>query len=778
MSVIAGMSAVVGANLAHDSAISHVSGESVYIDDRLKVSGELLVGYVGSPVAAGLLKSIDCSEALQVVGVKCILTANDIVHNKWGTIFRDQPLLVQDEIGYYDEPIAIIAAENASALAKARSLIEFNIEKKEPILQIDKSILNKNFLYEAVPFIKGDAAKELSAAPLRLKGELFIGGQEHFYLENQASIVYPLENDCYEVHSSSQHPSETQHVVAEALGLNLHQVSCIVKRMGGGFGGKESQAAPFAAYAALVAKKTGRPARMVISKDEDMQVTGKRHPFKVKYEVGFNQKGEILVLVADLFADGGAYCDLSSSILERAMFHIDGAYYLPSAKIQGFVCKTNTASNTAFRGFGGPQGTFVIESIIEEMSQVLQKDSYDLRQLNCYQVARGKITQYGQTVEEEVLPELFKQLRISSNYDQRKSELHKKNQSRGQFIYGLSSSAVKFGISFTARFLNQGNALVNIHKDGTVQVSTGATEMGQGVNTKIAQIVASELGLPISAVKVMPTSTEKNHNTSPTAASSGADINGAAAMKAVAELKIRLSFVADILSSGVQLKPNDEISVPADYLKCNYEFKNQRMKNGSVELELVEVIQAAYMNRISLGEYAHFKTEGINFNKKTGTGQAFKYFTNGVAVTEVEIDRDTGQTKVKRVDLLMDIGKPINVGIDRGQIFGAFVQGMGWVTSENLVWSSEGKLLTHSPTTYKIPNIQDTPREFNVEIYSQGTNDFNILKSKAVGEPPFLLGISVWTSIKNAIQSVCDRPASGLSSPATNEAILMELVRQ
>lgn len=771
----------IGQNIPHDSSFGHVSGASVFIDDRALLQKEVVVLPVGVPAASGRLIRVDLSQALAHPAVIAAYTAKDLVHNKWGTIVAEQPILVEDKIGYYEEPAAVLVGYDYEKLLLARSLVKFEIEKADAILTIDAAIDKKQFIYEANPMKCGDPDLAMKKAPHRLSGAFECGGQEHFYLESQACIAYPLEDGQMEVHSSSQHPSETQHVVAEALGLSLHEVVCVVKRMGGGFGGKESQAAPFAAMAALVAKKFRVPARLILSKDDDMAMTGKRHPFKNYYDVGFDETGKILALKVHLYADGGAYADLSSSILERALFHIDSAYYLENAHIEGHVCRTNTYSNTAFRGFGGPQGAMTMESIIEDIAFFLKKDALDIRELNCYQVGTRNVTHYGQKLDHNPLPELFSRLRKDCDYNKRRQAIAEFNLKTPGKVRGLSVTATKFGIAFTARFLNQGNALVNVHKDGTVQVSTGATEMGQGVNTKIQQIAAHCFGIPAQNVKVMPTSTEKNHNTSPTAASSGADINGAATLKAAEMIRKRLAWVfhhtllGTVMDDVKECPPLNE----AELKIADFEFKNElvtHLPSGTV-MKWQELLMKAHFNRMSLGEYAHFRTEGLGYSKAKALGTPFNYFTNGVAATEVEIDTFTGETKVLRADILMDLGRSLNPGIDRGQVTGAYVQAMGWVTSEKLFHNKDGKLLSHSPTTYKIPNVQDTPRVFNVDFIENHENHQTVHRSKAVGEPPFLLGISVWTAIKDALKTKTKSVIPNIISPATPEVILMEIAK-
>ncbi len=771
----------VGKNIRHDSAISHVTGESIFIDDRVMLKSEVLVGVLGCPISAGKIKNIDYSEALKVDGILGVFTAKDFPHNQWGTIVSDQPILVDEIIGYIDEPLCLIAGINDEVIARARKLIKIEVVESTPLLSIDEALAADKFICRATPFKRGNVELAFKNSPHLLKGVFECGGQEHFYMESQASIAYPLENGQMEIHSSSQHPTETQHVVAHALNLDFSQVVCVVKRMGGGFGGKESQAAHFAAMAALVAYKLKRPARLVLTKDDDMMMTGKRHPCKNSYEVGFDEHGKILAFKTQIYVNGGAYTDLTPSILDRAMFHVDGCYYFENCLIEGAALRTNQHSNTAFRGFGGPQGNMTIESVIEDMANFLKIDSYEIRKLNLYGVEDRNFTPYNQLVDNNVLPEIFEKLCISSDYKKLVQEVKKFNLGLTGRLRGLSMTGCKFGIAFTAKHLNQGNALVNVHLDGTVQVSTGATEMGQGVNTKMQQIASKAFGISPSKIVMMPTSTEKNHNTSPTAASSGADINGAATLLACEKIIARLKWIAHWHFSGFVTNDKTEFpvfvvgSVNTDHIVFEHEMV-QDLHSGK-SLTWVEILKLAYFNRVSLGDYAFFKTEGLGFDKKTSTGKAFNYFTNGAAVSLIEIDEFTGELKVLRTDILMDLGRSINPGVDQGQVSGAFIQGMGWVTTENLFYHQNGKLLSHSPTTYKIPNIQDTPRIFNIELLENNTNTQNIMRSKAVGEPPLLLGASVWMAVKNALSFRSKSMLPRITSPATNEVILMELAR-
>lgn len=768
--------------LPHDSGITHVAGESEFIDDRAPLEGELHVGVVYSPFAKAKLRGVDAKAALAIPGVAGVYTAKDLAHNRWGTIFQDQPLLAEAECNFVGEPIAIVAAESREALLLAKNAVRLDLKEEKAILSVDEAKAAKSFIGHHRKIERGDVDKALREAKHTLEGRIRIQGQDHFYLESQASIAYPKEQGQIEVHSSSQHPAEVQHVVAHALGIPFQDVVCVVKRMGGAFGGKESQAAPFAAFAALVASKTGRSARLVLSKDDDMIMTGKRNPFQNDYKVGFDEEGRILALDTELYSDGGAYADLSTSIMERAMLHSDNAYFLPNVRIQGQVCRTNYHPHTAFRGFGGPKGVATIENIIEDIARVLGKDALEIRQKNCYRPG-ADTTPYGQKVENNLLPQLFETLAEKCDYQKRRQEIAAANAKDGTVLRGLSMTAVKFGISFTTRFLNQGSALVNVHLDGTVQVSTGATEMGQGVNARIAQVVAEAFGIKTQDVRVMPTSTEKIPNTSPTAASSGTDINAAAALNACEKIKGRLKELA-LHSLALPPERRARQSAPLG-TEPEFTLKGQDLGEAVVfvggevyrknspqnRMTFAELVKEAYYSRIPLNELGTFKYAGIHFDKTTGKGDPFFYFTQGVAASEVAIDRFTGELKVLRADVLMDLGRTINAGLDLGQCSGGFVQGMGWVTTENTFYKN-GKLLSHSPSTYKIPNVQDTPREFHVDLVENEGNTKNVRATKAVGEPPLLLAVSVWTAVKDALhQAKPGKEILPLALPATHEEI-------
>lgn len=791
-------------SLPHDSAHLHVSGRSEYVDDRPAMGDEVYVDVFYSPLARARIRKLDVTKARNFPGVLGVFTAADLHTNLWGSIFQDQPLLASEEVHYAGETIAVIAAETREIARQARELIRAEFEELAAILTVEEAKEKKSFIAGTRKIERGNVEKALTAAPHKLEGRIVIRGADHFYLESQVSVAYPMEDGHIEVHSSTQHPTEVQHVVAHALGIPQSHVVCIVRRMGGAFGGKESQGAPFAAYAALVAHKLKRPARMTLSKDDDMIMTGKRNPFTNLYRVGFDKDGRILALDAELFSDGGAYADLSTAIMERAMLHIDNAYFIPHLRVTGQVCRTNFHPHTAFRGFGGPKGVATIERIIEEIALKLQLDALDIRKRNCYAVDGDRnVTHYGQPIENNLLPEIFEKLEKDSDYRARRDEIRRHNESGTTTVRGLSLTPVKFGISFTTRFLNQANALVIVNRDGSLQVSTGATEMGQGVNARVSELVASELGLKRHDVRLMPTATDKNGNTAPTAASSGTDLNGAAALLAVRKIKYRLSALAAHLLNTpeeqwakntaalgtvaeFEIDPptvkGDDVNAGVEWLSGNANYFGVQFSEGHVfhsdnpkkRLKFSDLVVEGFLNRISLSEYGHFKFPHLSFNKITGQGRAFLYYTQGAAVSEVSLDVDTGEVKVLRADILMDLGRPINEGLDLGQTTGGFIQGMGWVTTEKLFYSEKGMLMSHSPSTYKIPNVQDTPRVFNVHLIPNDRNYVNVRGTKAVGEPPLLAAISVWTAIVDAIGSATGRiPAVEL--PATQEQVLRAL---
>ena len=759
----------VGRNIPHDSAIGHVTGESKYVDDLPFAKNELLVDFYWSSVAHGRIRSVDASAAKAIPGVVALFTYKDLPgKNLFGPIIQDELLLAEHEVMFIGHPLVVIAAESREAILAARSAIVVDIEELEPIFTIDAAKKARWQLGESRTIRRGDVASAFREAEEVLAGQWRCGGQDHFYLESQAAIAWPGEHDALIVHSSTQNPSEVQEVIAHVLGLPINKVTVVTRRMGGGFGGKECQATHPAAIAAMVALKTGRPARIVYNKDDDMQITGGRHPFQNDYRVAFTRDGLITAAAIDFFSDGGAYADLSTAVMGRAMTHADNAYFIPNMEINGTVCRTNHSPNTAFRGFGGPQGVATIENIIEEIALRLGRDPLAIRMKNCYGVDDRNVTPYGQPVTNNTLPRLFTECSERAEYHTRRTEVARFNRESKTHLKGIALTAVKFGISFNTKFLNQANALVNIYLDGSVQVSTGATEMGQGVNTKIQQLVADELGVDASTVLVMITSTEKNNNTSATAASSAADLNGGAAVDAARRIRARMTEVAaDHLAAATA---GELTASAADIVFADGEVHDRR--SDARGLKFRELVKICHLRRVSLGERGFFATQGLEWDPVAYVGTPFRYFTKGCAVSEVLIDRFTGMMRVLRADLLMDIGRSINPGIDRGQITGGFIQGMGWLTNEELRYTDAGMLLTHSPTTYKIPNIQDVPEVFNVDWIDNDTNVVNVAASKAVGEPPLLLAISVWCAIKNALSFVSD---GKLDAPATGEEILMRL---
>ncbi len=752
----------VGKSLPHDSAFGHVTGQALFLDDVRPITDELFVSFVGSPVASGVLKGIDKTAALALPGVVACFTAEDIPGpNCFGTIAADEPFLASDELLYLGQPVAIVAAKSPEDLERGRQAVQVDCRELSPLLSIEEAIDAERFLGPQKHIGRGDARRHLDRASHRLSGELKIGGQEQFYLESQAAIAYPAEQDQLVVHSSTQNPTEIQAMVAEVLGLGQHQVVCLCKRMGGAFGGKESQATIPALMAALVTLKTGRSARVIYSKDDDMRVTGKRHGYLVKWDVGFDEDGRIEALRCDFFSNGGAATDLSPAVLERTLLHADNGYYLPHVELTGRVCFTNLPPNTAFRGFGGPQAMASIENVLESIAQHLGIDALEVRTRNVYGRKERNITPYGQMIKRNHLPEIIAQLAEDSQYHRRRQEIVRLNAASPIELRGLALTTMKFGIAFTSKFLNQANAMVNVYTDGTVQVSTGATEMGQGVNVKLKQIVADEFSISPERVIVMPTSTEKNNNTSPTAASASADLNGAAALSACQKIKQRLiAFAASRL---------------ADPSLQHIQFAGGQVldtRHPKSKISFDQLCNEARRERVDLGARGFYATPGIDFDKKTGQGNPFFYFTQGAAVAEVLIDRFTGDLSIPRVDLLIDIGESINPGVDRGQIIGGFIQGMGWVTAETLVYDERGALLSYSPTTYKIPAVTDVPAIFNVATFASGDNIQNIRRSKAVGEPPLMLAISIWAAVKNALSQVDGHRQVDLSLPATGEEIL------
>ena len=762
---------VVGKQVPHDSAVGHVTGEALFVDDLPSAKNELIVDYIASPVAHGKIKSLNYEEMAKLDGIVEVFTHADIPgHNLYGPVIKDERFLAEDIVEYVGQPIAIIAGESRRAIRQAKKRTLLEIQELTPVFTIDEAITAKQFIGVPRTFKQGNFDKAWRESKHKLTGTFVSNGQEQFYLESQAALAWPGEYGEIQVHSSSQNPTEIQEVVAEALGLGFHEVVCVCKRMGGGFGGKETQAVIPAVMAALVAAKTQRPARVAYSKDDDMRSTGKRHPYKIHYKAAFTSEGKITGVKFDIYSNGGAAADLSTAIMERTLFHSENAYFIPNLVFNGTICKTNFPPNTAFRGFGGPQGMANIENVIQEIAIYLKKDALEVRRLNCYSHHERNVTPYGQIVQNHILPEIIDQLAKTSEYRKRMTGVEEFNRQSTTHLRGLALTPMKFGISFTTKFLNQGNALVNVYKDGTVQVSTGGTEMGQGLNTKIRQLVADEFAISYDDVRMMITSTEKNNNTPPTAASAGTDLNGFAAVNACQKIRSNLSAFASRYFASEELGLDHSV----EHI-CFEESSVFDDRTPDKTLSFRELVQLAFMDRVSMGARGFYRTPEINFNRDIEKGEPFFYYTTGAAVSEVLIDRFTGYLKLERSDLLMDIGESINPGIDRGQIIGGFIQGVGWVTNEDLRYSDKGELLSYSPTTYKIPNIQDLPEIFNVDTISNPHHQINISRSKAVAEPPLMLCLSVWIAVKHALSFVQNGVSPQLNLPATGEEILRRL---
>ncbi len=748
----------------HDSARKHVSGEAVYVDDMPEPAGLLHV-YLGlSAKAHARVLSMDLSKVRAAPGVVAVFTADDVPgENDVGAMGRhDEPLFARDLVECAGQPLFAVAALTRDQARRASTLAEVTYEELPAVLDIAAARRDPQLVFPPMTLRRGDAAAALAQAPRTLSGRLAMGGQEHFYLESHAALAIPAEDDEVLVHSSTQHPSEVQHIVAHVLGVPAGAVSIEVRRMGGGFGGKETQANLFAACAALVAKKTGRAAKIRPDRDDDMVITGKRHDFEVDYTVGFDEEGRILAADMTYAARCGFAADLSGPVTDRALFHADNGYFYPAARIESLPLKTNTVSNTAFRGFGGPQGMVGAERIIEEIAFAVGKDPLEIRKLNFYGPGRDT-TPYHQTVEDNILPELVAQLEAEGRYWERRAEIRAFNATSRWLRKGLALTPVKFGISFTATHYNQGSALVHVYTDGSIHLNHGGTEMGQGLHTKVAQIVAEEFQVDIDCVRIAATNTAKVPNTSATAASSGTDLNGKAAQNAARTIKERLiDFAAE------------HWGVPREAIV----FRAGRVHVGNHAMAFADLAKAAYMARVHLSSTGFYKTPGIHWNRGTGEGRPFYYFAYGAAVSEVTVDTLTGEYRLDRTDILHDVGRSLNPAIDRGQIEGGFVQGMGWLTMEELWWDKEGRLRTHAPSTYKIPACSDRPKIFNVRFFDAPNREDSVFRSKAVGEPPFMLGISVLHALSDAEASVADHTVCPrLDAPATPERVLAAIER-
>lgn len=780
----------VGKSITHESAHLHVSGKANYVDDIPEVEGTLYAGLGLAEIAHGKIINMDLSAVWQAEGVVSVLTGIELLHNNCGPVVADEPIIATDTVSFFGQVIFVVVAKTYQQAQQASRLAKVTYEALEPILTIEQAIARQSWILPPVQITAGDANAKLAVAPYRLQGIAQVGGQEHFYLEGQICYAYPKEEDMLQVLCSTQHPTEMQLLISEAVGYGMHQVSVEVRRMGGGFGGKESQSAQWACITAILSVKLKRPVKLRLDRDTDMIVTGKRHGFAYQWDVGFDEQGMILGLYIQLASNCGSSTDLSGPVNDRAICHVDNGYYLDAVTIDSLRCKTNTVSNTAFRGFGGPQGMFPIEYIMDDIGYALDIDPLIIRQRNFYtamseqagidfsaenidEIAPRSKTPYGTYVKDNILPDLVSKLAEHCDYFTRRETIKSFNEQSPIIKKGLALTPVKFGISFNATLFNQAGALVHIYTDGTILVNHGGTEMGQGLYSKIRQIVADEFSLDLSKIRLSATDTAKVPNTSATAASSGTDLNGKAAQAACINIRNRLkTFAAELANT----KPNQ------------VQFKDGYIYASGQSWQFAEFIKLAYQARIQLWDSGFYKTPDIHWNPVLRYGRPFFYFAYGAAASEVAIDTLTGESKVLRVDILHDVGNSINPAIDIGQIEGGFIQGMGWLTSEELYWVPEGRkqghLFTHAPSTYKIPTATDMPKIFNVNLYDNQNLENTIHRSKAVGEPPFMLALSVFSALREAVSANITTPIlqNGikvkpfLSAPATPEAILQAIV--
>lgn len=745
----------------HESARAHVAGGATYIDDIPEVKGTLHAAPILSNVAHGTLRGVDAAEALGMPGVHGVVLAADIPGDPLlATFVHDEPVFARDKVEFVGQVVGLVVADTVMQARRAARKVKLDIAPLPAILDVREAATAQSFVLPPVTVRRGEPEQGIARAPHRLRGTLDVGGQEHFYLEGQVGYALPLEQDQWWIYSSTQHPGEVQHWVSHALGVASHDVTVECRRMGGGFGGKETQAGHVAVWAALAARRFRRPVKLRLDRDDDFIVTGKRHPFAYDWEVGFGDDGRIAGLKLVLAANCGFSADLSGPVADRAVFHVDNAYFLGDVEIVSLRCKTNVQSHTAFRGFGGPQGMIVMEAILGDIARALGKDALDVRKANLYGIAERNVTHYQMPVEDNILAPLIARLEETSHYRERREAIARWNAGSPVVKRGLALTPVKFGISFTATFFNQAGALVHVYTDGSVQVNHGGTEMGQGLHTKVCQLVADELGVPFSKVRISATDTGKVPNASATAASSGTDLNGRAAQFAAREVRERLArYVAD--KQGC--RPEQVI------------FAHGQVSGPEALMTWEQLVDDAYHSRVQLWSDGFYKTPKIHYDKLTLTGRPFYYFSYGAACTEVAIDTLTGENRVLKVDILHDVGTSINPAIDIGQIEGGFVQGMGWLTTEQLVWTGEGRLATHAPSTYKIPTAGDVPGHFRIALWPEANREDNVGGSKAVGEPPFMLAISVWEALRDAAAAARGGGAVRMDAPATAENVLKAL---
>ncbi len=758
-----------GSSAHHESAAAQVAGTATYIDDMAEARGTLYAAPILSPLAHGTLRGVSGTAALALAGVRGLVLAADIPGDAMLAAFAgDEPVFAQGTVQHVGQVVGLVVADNMMQARRAARLVQLQVDALPAVLSVREALQQSHSVLPPVFVRRGDADAALTGAPHQLNGTLEVGGQEHFYLEGQVAYALPQEQGQWVIHSSTQHPGEVQHWVAHALGLSNNAVRVECRRMGGGFGGKETQAGHMAVWAAVAAHKFKCPVKLRLDRDDDFLITGKRHPMVCDYTVGFDDSGRLCGLTLMMAMNCGFSADLSGPVSDRAIFHADNAYFLEDVAIASYRCKLNTQSHTAFRGFGGPQGMIVIEAIMGDIARRLGLDPLAVRQRNLYDEhptangqARRDTTHYGMRVEDNILAPLLSKLEQTSQYQQRREAILAWNAGQPVIRRGLAITPVKFGISFTATLFNQAGALVHVYLDGSVQVNHGGTEMGQGLHTKVAQIVADELGVPLVRVLSTASDTSKIPNASATAASAGTDLNGRAAQFAARHVRDNLAaFVAGLDGCGAGA----------------VRFEAGQVHSPTATRAFDDVVRLAYANRIQLWSDGFYRTPKIHYDKTTLTGRPFYYFAYGAACTEVAIDTLTGENRVLRVDILHDVGRSINPAIDIGQIEGGFVQGMGWLTTEQLVWDARGRLATHAPSTYKIPATGDIPAHLQVDLWPEPNREDNVFGSKAVGEPPFMLAISVFEALRDAVaQARGDGAAIRLQAPSTAEAVLTAL---
>jgi xanthine dehydrogenase large subunit len=763
----AGVQGGVGESVIHESALKHVAGAATYVDDVPEPDGALHVQLGLATIARGRILSMDLASVRAAPGVVRVLTAEDIpgLNDISPVHAHDEPVFATDRVMFHGQPLFAVVAEDRESARRAARLAIVEYAEEPPLLDVDQArAAGGELVITPLRLERGEVEKALAASPRRLQGSMLVGGQDHFYLEGQIALAIPGEDGDVTVLCSTQHPSEVQHMVGQVLGIRAHAVTVQVRRMGGGFGGKETQGNLFAVVSALAARLTGRAAKLRLDRDDDMAITGKRHDFRIDYSLGFDEEGRIHGVDAVYAARCGWSADLSGPVTDRALFHMDNAYFYPAVRARSQPLRTNTVSNTAFRGFGGPQGMVGAERFIEEIAFALGEDPLTIRKRNFYGGEGRDLAPYHQRVTDCVVPEIVAALEERAGYWGRREAIRAFNAQSRVIRRGLALTPVKFGISFTATWYNQAGALVHLYRDGTVQVNHGGTEMGQGLHLKVAQVVASAFAIDIGDVKVTATATDKVPNTSATAASSGSDLNGMAALNACETLKERLIAFA---CGKWGVKPDEVV------------FAAGRVRVGAREMGFGELVDSAYMARTQLSATGFYKTPEIHWDRAAGRGNPFYYFACGAACTEVAIDTLTGEYRIERVDIIHDCGRSLNPAIDIGQIEGGFVQGQGWLTTEELWWDAKGVLKTHAPSTYKIPVASDAPRIFNVSLWEGSPNvKPTIHRSKAVGEPPLMLAISVLHALSDAVASVADhRFCPRLDAPATPECVLFAVER-